>query len=188
MIVKQYQKQSNVSYITDLSTEKLDNKIYKIKLTNNTLYYYIKLNFIKQNSRIPIDIYLSQNSGEHTIKIDNFTLSQKSNLSNNYYREIIIPKSILDITDIYLNIDSSNYNIETSMSQCSMVHNILPQDSVNRIGIWGSPSQIACVNGEKIQIGRTGIYELNNPNIKINFVGFIPMPNKNFILDYAYEN
>ena len=30
------------------------------------------------------------------------------------------------------------------------------------------------------------MYELNNPNIKINFVGFIPI-DKNFVLDYSYE-
>jgi hypothetical protein len=49
------------------------------------------------------------------------------------------------------------------------------------------------INGEQIKIGKTGIYELNDINIKITYLGFALKENAlnvdgydNFILDFEY--
>lgn len=74
----------------------------------------------------------------------------------------------------------------------SIVNNILPRSSVDKIGIQTRPGSLVCVNQEPIRIGRTGTWELNN-GIPISFVGFAA-PNgsdnkniDNFILDYSWD-
>lgn len=59
---------------------------------------------------------------------------------------------------------------------------------LKQIGIQSAPGLMMCINGEQIQVGRTGIYELKNPSILIDFIGFIieKEDNNYFILDYQY--
>lgn len=62
-----------------------------------------------------------------------------------------------------------------------------------RIGIQGPTGLMMSINGEQIKIGKTGIYELNDINIKITYLGFALKENAlnvdgydNFILDFEY--
>lgn len=74
----------------------------------------------------------------------------------------------------------------------AVVNNVLPQPSVDKIGVQTRPGSLICINKEPIRVGRTGTWEINN-GIPVTFVGFAG-PNgsdaKNidkFILDYAYD-
>ncbi len=62
-----------------------------------------------------------------------------------------------------------------------------------RIGIQGPTGLMMSINGEQIKVGKTGIYELNDINIKITYLGFALKENvlnadgyDNFILDFEY--
>lgn len=44
-------------------------------------------------------------------------------------------------------------------------NSIIPQSSLNHIGIWGHPEMYLAINGEQIQIGKNGFYELDDFNI-----------------------
>lgn len=62
-----------------------------------------------------------------------------------------------------------------------------------RIGVQGPTGLMMSINGEQIKIGKTGIYELNDVNIKITYLGFALKENvlnvdgyDNFILDFEY--
>lgn len=62
-----------------------------------------------------------------------------------------------------------------------------------RIGVQGPTGLMMSINGEQIRIGKTGIYELNDINIKITYLGFALKENvlnvdgyDNFILDFEY--
>ena len=69
---------------------------------------------------------------------------------------------------------------------------------LKQIGIQGRPGLQFVVNGESLKLGRTGIYESNNINIKsLGFVidsiiqdnSFLPIITENpafFIVDYLY--
>lgn len=66
---------------------------------------------------------------------------------------------------------------------------------LTKIGIQGPPSLLMCINGEQIRIGKSGIYEINNNLIKINFISFIPKQNTlssngidYFIMDFEYDS
>ena len=62
-----------------------------------------------------------------------------------------------------------------------------------RIGVQGPTGLMMSINGEQIKVGKTGIYELNDVNIKITYLGFALKENAlnvdgydNFILDFEY--
>lgn len=188
MLVGQHQKNDNTKYIQTINFTTIDTHSIKIidNNANTSFYYYIKIKFEKQSNLQNIKIYATDALEHQGIQVDDFTIGYKSSASTTYYRDIIINSNLIqnNLKTFYLTISGAEGTIVQGMS----IVNILPASvkTANSIGIWGSPSQIACVNGVKIQLGKTGIYELNNPNIKINFVGFIPI-DKNFVLDYSYE-
>ena len=201
MLVGQHQKNNDTKYIQTISftskgTKIIDNTLfycYEINDNNEntSFYYYIKIKFEKQSDLQNIKIYATDTlEQEHKdIQVDDFTIGYKSSTSTTYYRDIIINSNLISnsLKTFYLKIQGAEGTlVQGTIVQGVSIVNILPEPTVNSIGIWGSPSQIACVNGVKIQLGKTGIYELNNPNIQINFVGFIPI-DKNFVLDYSYE-
>ena len=186
MLVGQHQKNNNTKYIQTINFTTIDTHSIKIidNNTNTSFYYYIKIKFEKQSNLQNIKIYATDVLEKQGIQVDDFTIGYKSSTSTTYYRDIIVNSNLISdsLKTFYLTIKGAEGTIVQGVS----IVNILPVTTANSIGIWGSPSQIACVNGVKIQLGKTGIYELNNPNIKINFVGFIPI-DKNFVLDYSYE-
>ena len=191
MLVGQHQKNNNTKYIQTINFTTIDTHSIKIidNNANTSFYYYIKIKFEKQSNLQNIKIYATDALEHQGIQVDDFTIGYKSSASTTYYRDIIINSNLIqnNLKTFYLTIKEDEGTIaQGTIVQGVSIVNILPVTTANSIGIWGSPSQIACVNGVKIQLGKTGIYELNNPNIKINFVGFIPI-DKNFVLDYSYE-
>lgn len=64
---------------------------------------------------------------------------------------------------------------------------------LTRIGVQGPTGLMMSINGEQIKIGKSSIYELNDVNIKITYLGFVLKKNvlnvdgyDNFILDFEY--
>ena len=193
MLIGQHQKNNDTTYIQTINFTTIDPHSIKIidDNENTSFYYYVKIKFEKQSSLQNIKIYATDALEHQGIQVDDFTIGYKSSTSTTYYRDIIINSNLIqnNLKTFYLTIKGDEGTIvQGTIVQGVSIVNILPVTvkTANSIGIWGSPSQIACVNGVKIQLGKTGIYELNNPNIKINFVGFIPI-DKNFVLDYSYE-
>ena len=191
MLVGQHQKNDDTKYIQTINFTTID--AHSIKIIDNNIntsfYYYVKIKFEKQSSLQNIKIYATDALEHQGIQVDDFTIGYKSSTSTTYYRDIIINSNLIqnNLKTFYLTINGAEGNVvKGTVVQGVSIVNILPVPTASSIGIWGSPSQVACVNGVKIQLGKTGIYELNNPNIKINFVGFIPI-GKNFVLDYSYE-
>ena len=45
---------------------------------------------------------------------------------------------------------------------------------LTKIGVQGPPGLLMCINREQIRTGRNGIYELNNDNINITSLCFVP--------------
>ena len=88
---------------------------------------------------------------------------------------------LMNVTDIVLaNIKNVVDNILASSGASGTT------TYLTKIGIQGPPSLLMCINGEQIRIGRSGIYEINNENITISFVGFIPNQLDYFIMDFEY--
>lgn len=78
------------------------------------------------------------------------------------------------------------------INQFAIIKNIVKDiNKIVKIGVQGPPSLLMCINGEQIRIGKTGIFEINEDNVSISFVGFIPKVKNNileyFIMDYEYS-
>lgn len=78
------------------------------------------------------------------------------------------------------------------INQFAIIKNIVKDiNKIVKIGVQGPPSLLMCINGEQIRIGKTGIFEINEDNISISFVGFIPKVKNGileyFIMDYEYS-
>jgi hypothetical protein len=58
---------------------------------------------------------------------------------------------------------------------------------LKRIGVQGTPGLIMCINGEQIQIGKSGLFEINI-DYTVSYFGVVieKDSNKVFILDYQY--
>jgi hypothetical protein len=64
---------------------------------------------------------------------------------------------------------------------------------LKKIGVQGPPGLLMEINGEEIQIGRSGIYELYNSNVVITDMGFVIKDSSDtqdgkdyFIMDFKY--
>jgi hypothetical protein len=66
------------------------------------------------------------------------------------------------------------------------VKNIIPY-RLKRIGVQGTPGLVMCINGEQIQIGKSGLFEINI-DYTVSYFGVVIEKNsdKVFILDYQY--
>lgn len=78
------------------------------------------------------------------------------------------------------------------INQFAIIKNIVKDiNKIVKIGVQGPPSLLMCINGEQIRIGKTGIFEINEDNISISFVGFVPKVKNDileyFIMDYEYS-
>ena len=58
---------------------------------------------------------------------------------------------------------------------------------LKRIGVQGTPGLLMCINGEQIQIGKSGIFEINIDYI-VSYFGVVieKDSDKVFLLDYQY--
>ena len=76
------------------------------------------------------------------------------------------------------------YNLNDAEGQLAMLNS--QGKPIKRIGIWGHPELMLAIDGEMIQIGPSGYYELNNHDIyKIGVVA--KGSQDTFVLDYQYE-
>jgi len=62
----------------------------------------------------------------------------------------------------------------------------IPHSPLTHIGIWGHPELMLAINGEHIQIGQSGFYELDDYHI--DSLGVVAKDNNDkFVIDYQYE-
>lgn len=81
----------------------------------------------------------------------------------------------------------------TNVISSYLAKNFAGMTSLKKIGIQGPPGLLFCIDGEEIRIGRSGIYELYNEDIRISYIGFIikdslfTQDGKDFfIMDFKY--
>ena len=93
--------------------------------------------------------------------------------NNNTYRGLFI-----DTTQAKLNV----YTITNLVGN----QNAILSSSLNHIGVWGHPEMYLAINGEQIQIGKNGFYELDDFNITNLGVAIKDEDDSRFSIDYEY--
>lgn len=73
------------------------------------------------------------------------------------------------------------------MTLNNIVNELVSKDQeLSRIGVWGHPGLLMCINGEEIRIGPSGYYELGS--IPIESLGIVAQGNENnYTIDYQYQ-
>ena len=59
---------------------------------------------------------------------------------------------------------------------------------ITNIGVQSRPDFKFVIDGEEIEVGRTGVYEMPYSDYKLNFLGVINPNNNYFIIDYKCKN
>lgn len=164
---------------------------YKIKRLNSNQKFTIKLIETEKNS--DNDIYIIKDSmPEQYIK----TINVQQGLDSEWVDvEFTFTPQAQNFNTILLSLsrtaddflDNTEKRIPViAFLEVSIIKNILQsitnnQNNFNllKMGIQSRPGLKMCINREEISIGRTGIYEIKNGEIKITFLSFItPATNK----------
>ena len=209
--------QERLSELT--STVFFENAYYDFSNTGNKLnkqnYYYLNFSVKKMNSIQNFYLKLKNLTQSEDDFSDNneqiiaeFTVPQ-STIEDDWtnFEIIIAPNKTYGqlywdlrrtISNDYLS--TSDMQVEGAIgrkmtiviNQFAIIKNIVKDiNKIVKIGVQGPPSLLMCINGEQIRIGKTGIFEINEDNVSISFVGFIPKVKNNileyFIMDYEYS-
>lgn len=169
-------------------------------------YYYIRFH-IQQNKDTVQKFYLKLSMENASIQdeqqqqiIEEFVVNQGENIQ--WFEAIINPNTSYDQILWELQRSYIDYTTENSrgtsgrlmtvqVDELTILNNIINSltgiRNLSKIGVQGPPSLLMCINGQQIRIGRSGIYEINNPGISISFIGFVPKNTSDyFIMDYEY--
>jgi hypothetical protein len=186
----------------------------------NSLYtYYLKFR-VKQRTDLPQNFTLTLQSSEVTsdnteelrtynVKqgLDGYTTFELIFSPNATYNEIIFDlrresldfytTTIIDtgesVSGRIMEIEIVEFKRLTNVITSYLAKNFSGLTELKKIGIQGPPGLLFTINGEEIQIGRSGIYELYNNDIIITYIGFVikdslyTQDGKDyFIMDFKY--
>lgn len=98
----------------------------------------------------------------------------------------------LDTILFYFNRTTSDYinekQIAVAFLELSQINNIFTNKLMLKIGVQSRPGLRMAINREEIYVGRTGVYELKNKEIKINFISMIAQKEYDLTNEKLNEN
>lgn len=146
--------------------------------------YYIQVKIKCKDVAQYVMFYLTDVRGQDRQMIGQYTISKKSstaivNDSDEYALLSFIVTPFNDYQYILVQLERNKTNILSNSLQVEVVsynylkiRNLLESgQEVVKIGIQGPPGLLMCINQEGIRIGPSGIYQIKNSQIKINFFG-----------------
>ncbi len=193
------------SYISDIETKNdiievyfKDKKIAYTFTVDN--HYYIKLKikrFTNSDQKITLKLINdNESSSDVSQYIDNFTIFQNNNGSENEYatvEAVVSPNTSYTHLAVILTRQYEDFVVQQASSvvtenrlgreieitgfQIFQFLNLIPTLNDERLtftkfGIQGPPGMLMCINGEGIRIGPSRIYEIRN-GYKVNFLGIV---------------
>ena len=185
----------------------------------NQNYYYLKFSVKRLESsqqKFYLKLYNTQDlESDEIYTVDEFNVEK--GLGFKTFEVILAPNRTYNqiVWDLQRTIDDYSIEEDGQPGRIMTVDKIFYSKLVNvidtlkskysnlthltKIGIQSPPSLLMCINGEQIRVGKSGIYEINNENIRISFIGFVPsdlIPSDNsenldikrdyFIMDFEY--
>lgn len=167
-------------------------------------HYYIKLKikrFINSDQKITLKLINdNESSSDVSQYIDNFTIFQNNNDSENEYatiEAIVSPNTTYTHLAVILTRQYEDFIVQQSSSSVVVENNRLGREieitgyqifqfldlipnlsgsdqklTLTKFGIQGPSGMLMCINGEGIRIGPSRIYEIRN-GYKINFLGIV---------------
>lgn len=159
---------------------------YDSNFTQNHTYYCMC--YIYNDSNIKeIKIKLKSSESENEQYITTININPRASKLIDF---VFTPQdTIFDhiVFDVVFSSASGNVNYsfipQITALELSEVLNLQSIDVLNagpyrKIGVQSTPNVRMIINNEEIKIGRTGIYELKNPDVKIEFFGMVEKAQK----------
>lgn len=175
VLLYEYNGKTEVGLVTN-TTDNIVGHTFK----NNNNYYLIAANnqrpqLTKYQSLKIIESWKLKEMNENTITYK-IVFSPKFDSVNYSYLYLEIDRNNDWNSDIeYIENDKTYKGLFIDISNATLdiyeVNNLLNDDtciaqsSLNHIGVWGHPEMYLAINGEQIQIGKNGFYELDDFNI-----------------------
>lgn len=195
--IQEEQKQVSVSSLGGDVT--FVDKVFQAPLSSSK-GYFVRMKFYKQSTTQKIFIKME----------DTTALSKGAQLigeieipagdTNDYFlfERVFMPSRNYNQVRIELERNTSDYQLNENRTDIygrivnvevlafAEIKNIIPY-RLKRIGVQGTPGLIMCINGEQIQIGKSGLFEINI-DYTITYFGVVIEENsdKVFMLDYQY--
>lgn len=146
--------------------------------------YYIQIKLKCKDVAQYVMFYLTDVKAEDRQMIGQYTISKKSNMSilneqDEYALFSFIVTPFSDYQYILVQLERNKTNIINQSLEVEVIaYNYLKIDNlldagqqVVKIGIQGPPGLLMCINQQGIRIGPSGIYEIKNSQINIQFFG-----------------
>lgn len=150
--------------------------------------YFLRMKIYKQNTTQKIYIKIKDSSCEQVVG----KVEVPAGNENDYclFEKIFMPSRDCNQVKIELERESVDYQtgrvVNLEILTFAEVKNLIPY-RLKRIGVQGTPGLMMCINGEQIQIGKSGIFEINIDYIITYFgVAIEKDSDKFFLLDYQY--
>ena len=195
--VQEEQKQMTIPSLEEDGT--FIDKVFHASLSSSK-GYYIKLKIYKQATTQNIIIKMEDGAnpskggqliGEITVpsgdSSDYYIFEKVFMPSRNYNKvRIELERSAIDYVPNENQANIYGRIVNVDVLSFAEVKNIIPY-RLKRIGVQGTPGLLMCINGEQIQIGKSGMFEINIDYI-VSYFGVVLEPNsdKIFLLDYQY--
>ena len=195
--LQEEQKQMTIPSLEEDGT--FIDKVFHTSLSSSK-GYYIRLKFYKQSTTQNITIKMEDTNaiskGGQLIGVievpsgdpSDYYIFEKVFMPSRNYNQIKIELDRNSV-DYEVNIERPNIYgriVNVEVLSFAEVKNIIPY-RLKRIGVQGTPGLIMCINGEQIQIGKSGIFEINIDYI-VSYFGVVieKDSDKVFLLDYQY--
>lgn len=171
-----------MNYVTHGEPTYLGSKAYavetELKIDTN-YYFHAKIKKVKNKKQI-FDIYLKNNTKvqkleiNYKIEMNNKDEDEWEEINLSFYAKDNFNYIVFQLRDINTDIDFEPIILYQELSE---ILNLPPfRDSnkeILKIGVKSNPGTLMIINNEPIRIGKTGVYELKNPNINIEFFNVI---------------
>lgn len=170
---------------------KLDDNIFFEK--DKVYYCHCKIKRTNEDQKFAIKLINTENTNSNYEQfIKNINVAQKESEKENQWFDIdfiFSPQSgdfnalLFALTRTTKDFTGEKRIPIIAFLEISVVNNVLDEilsgKLLLKMGIQSRPGLKMCINREEISIGKTGIYELKNGEIKVSFLSFItPATNK----------
>lgn len=176
------------SYYNNSANHGIENMRVRVKLKTNTKEQLIDSFYVKYNRNMPYTFIFQPDDNYDSLVLEVDRTTAPSSLNNNHS---------------YVKVEK--FIQKNNKQDCRILNNVLPAGrKVRNFGIQAPPGFTFAANGEKIIVGKSGIYTANGVNVtNLNFIlgqNTMPLddngnpiitPDKDnlnyFIFDYQYE-
>lgn len=151
---------------------------------DSTTIYYLHAKIKRLNSNMTIYVKLANTANKNSPTQYLRTINIKGGNTSEWYDFEIIFKPIANFDCVVFQLQRTNEdytadgyrNLVILYEELSKVQNFkanLTENNIIKLGVQSRPGLLMCINGQEIHVGRSGIYEIRNGIVYVDFFSII---------------